>query len=503
VLHKLAAIFDRFFFQPSDSRNLALFRLLYCSALACVHVRQMSRIENLYQSYFAVYFPTPLFVWFGLGQLPLGIVRLFGVVLLLALLSAACGFVTRLALTLAWVSFFFFYGTVLGFEKPEPSAVSLYTFHYNNIVLFILFILSVSPGISLWSVGGLGRRKKSWPSLADLHDAAVSIPAWPVLLIKLTLALAYFGSGLAKLKVAGVLWMDGYTLQAYFLMKYLQENAWIACWLAQYYWICVVLSACSLALELSFIIVPFLPNTHPLTWVYVVAGLGFHILIAVTMKISHFIPFMGLSYLIFLNWPLWQKWLGSFWPLAVKKPQSAYPPQSPASFADAKNNPRTSWRSGIARGFITGYLSTLLFCDIGGIELWPFSDYGVFRGRFHYSQVSVWQIRGVDDTNGARWLRAQDLGAGFEGWFDGTNFVRFYIAHSGRTARMLTMEKDEDLAREGPRFLRDFHQHLPAVLRERFHTLEFVIRSIERDPHGWLVPSDRVLFSTNSPGTDR
>jgi hypothetical protein len=458
----------------------------------------MVRVEHLYASSLSVYFPTPLFFWLGLGQLPLGVVRLAGVVLLGALLSAACGGLTRLALTLAWISFFLFYGTILGFEKPEPPAISPYTFHYNNVVPFHLFVLSVSPGIARWGAHELWRWGREEQGLHSARPLIGSVPAWPMLLVKFTLALAYFGSGLAKVKASGILWMDGYTLQAHFLTKHLQEEAWIGYWLAQSYWVCVVLSVCTLALELSFIIVPFLANRRPLTWVYVIAGLGFHILTAVTMKIVHFLPFMGLSYLIFLDWPILQKYVRVFCLRLAKESEDKCPEQAQISSPPTKGETGTPRQLWILRGFIGGYLGTLVLCDIVGIELWPFSDYGVFRERAHYSQIHVGQLRGVDETTGAYWLRASDLGDGFDGWADGANFIRFYMAHSGRTTRMPTMEKNGDFVRDGPRFLKDFYQRLPPQTRERFHTLEFVVRSIKMDPDGWLISSDEVLFSTDS-----
>ena len=67
--------FERMFFAPADARSVNLFRILYCSVLAGAHLSQMSRVEHLYNSPVSVYFPIPLFVWCGLGQLPGSAVR--------------------------------------------------------------------------------------------------------------------------------------------------------------------------------------------------------------------------------------------------------------------------------------------------------------------------------------------------------------------------------------------------------------------------------------------
>jgi hypothetical protein len=506
-LNGLAASFDRWFFAPADGRDLNLFRVLYCGALACVHMHEIIRVEKFYANYFSVYFPTPLFEWFGLGQLPLGIVRLSGIVLLAALACAAGGLYTRWALTLSWVSFFFFYGTVLGFEKPEPNALSRYTYHYNNIVLFILVILSVSPGISRWGVdayfrSGYAKLRTSgvrWPDgyrpeepPPGREPAGEAVPVWPTRLIKLTLALAYFGAGYTKLQTSGVKWADGYTLQAYFLQKYLGEGVWAGYWLAQYYWVCVVFSLGTLALELSFIVVPFLGNRHPLTWMYVVAGLGFHAGIAVTMNIIEFLPFMCLAYLIFLDWSLFRRLIKPVYPRPVAGYESTSPIRTPPPFPAESHPVRQPWELRLSRCFIIALLTTLLSCIALNVEAWPFTDYGVFPERAHYSKIRARQIRAIDSANDVYWLRGKELGSGT------ISLVRFYLAQVGRTSPERLADWRASFVHEGPDVLRHFHRHLPPPLRERFHTLEFVTRSVRMDVDGWLVPSDTVLFSTET-----
>jgi hypothetical protein len=124
------------------------------------------------------------------------------------------------------------------------------------------------------------------------------------------------------------------------------------------------------------------------------------------------------------------------------------------------------------------------------------SAYGVFRDRFHYRRVQVGQVRGVDEHHGVYWLKAQDLGSGFHGWYDGSNFIRFYIVHTGRAAENGQGEWSPDFLREGPSLLKEFQQRLPVALRERWPVLEFVVRSIRQEPDGRLAVSDQVLFST-------
>jgi hypothetical protein len=308
-------------------------------------------------------------------------------------------------------------------------------------------------------------------------------------------------------------------------MKYLQEGAWLGYWLAQSYWGCVIASVGTLGLELSFLVVPFLRPTSPLVWGYVVAGLGFHLMIAVTMSIFHFLPFMCLTYFIFLDWPTVScvaRWFSSSFSAASAP--SLPPLMAPPALVPVREDALFQYGQ-FPRAFIFGTVSVLSASIVLHVELWPFSDYGVFRGRSHYSKIQVGQMRGLDKNNRAHWLQPQDFGPGFNGWYDGGSFVRFYLAHAARSREApprLSLLRDGTLLRflvarpaetasqqlldwrenpppEGPMVLREFHQRLPATVRDQFPTLEFVIRSVQRDAEGRLMPVDTVVFSTATP----
>jgi hypothetical protein len=286
----------------------------------------------------------------------------------------------------------------------------------------------------------------------------------------------------------------------------------------------VIASLGTFGLELSFLVVPFLRPTSPLVWGYVVAGLGFHLMIAVTMSIFHFLPFMCLTYFIFLDWPTVcrvARWFsGSFsaspalLPPPLVAPSALVPVREDALF---QHDP-------FPRAFILGTVSILSASIVLHVELWPFSDYGVFRSRSHYSKVQVGRMRGLDKDNRAHWLQPQDFGPGFNGWYDGGSFVRFYLAHAVRSreapqqlslldgtllrflgarpaeaASRQLLDWRENLPREGPGVLREFHHRLPSTVRAQFPTLEFVIRSVQRDAEGRLMPVDTVVFSTATP----
>jgi len=121
-----------------------------------------------------------------------------------------------------------------------------------------------------------------------------------------------------------------------------------------------------------------------------------------------------------------------------------------------------------------------------GVEAWPFKDYGVFRARISPQGVQIGRIRGVGRGDRGEWLLADDLGAGFNGYYDGTNFLRFYLARTGRRI----------FSRDAPQLLADFRQHLPAAARERFQRLEYVARFVVPSLDGRWRVSEMVLFES-------
>lgn len=453
-MNRFRSVWNSLFAQPVLARDLSLFRLVYCGSLAAVHATQIPRLGHLYDSFHSVYFPIPSFEWLGLDKLPFAIAQCCNVALLVALVLAACGLLVRVALLAAVVTFFLYYGTILGFEKPWPNSVSPYTFHYNNLVCFTLLILAVAP-------------KSTW-------HAEPRIPRWPLRLVELSMALAYFGSGYAKLRASGLLWADGHTLQGHLLLLHLQEDAAFGLWIAQHYWVCVILGVATLAFELTFIVVPFLPRDSRVRWMYVCGGVIFHGAIAVAMRITHFLPYMGLSYLVFVHWSrasiVWGR--------------------GGASAAEVPDASRPVGVGPWAGAFICGLVSVLVLCIVWRVEFWPFSDYGVFVGRSHYSRVCAGRLQGVTASGERNWINPREVGPGFKGWYDGTNFRRFLDSHARRPARD---EKDRTVE-----LLTAYYGHLPERTRAKYQGLAYVQRCIVRRPDGSLASEDRILATSRA-----
>jgi HTTM domain len=382
-------LLKRHFFQPVDPRSLSLFRFLYCTAIFW----KLASEGDAHLTKFAgtAWYPIPLFEGLGIPLMSPAAFQILHYVLLVALLLTAVGACTRLAATTAWIAFFFYMGTYLGFGKSPHTS---YVIHSHNIVVFILFILSVAPGVATYGIDGWLSRRWRWWLGEPASDTAQPAwgTSWPSQLIKLTLGLAYFGAGYCKV-ASHPLWADGYTLQAYLMSKHLLIDCPPGAWVAQHWWLCLLLGIATLALELTFFLIVFYPR---LTWFYLFGAICFHSCIYFTMRINFF-PYYGASFLIFLDWPTLQALAAPLMAFARRKhalPQIEWQAGTPPACGDSL----------AARAIILGLWVVLAVCIYGRIESWPFTDYRVFAGRNQISRVQVFRLAVTDTAGRTVWI---------------------------------------------------------------------------------------------------
>ncbi len=274
-------------FGATDSKDLNLFRVLFSVALIFQlasdfpwHVNTVSNGLD--------FNPIPLFEIFGIPRISSELFTWLGALLIVSLVLAGLGIATRVCLISGCILYFFYFGTVLSFFKSPHTN---YVWHTNNIVVPVLFVLACAPGVNRFGVGRLLQRTSKQVHLGPFPD-------WPRFAVILTLGLAYFGAGYVKLVTSGPLWADGYTMQHALLEKFVMDDIPIAMGLARYYWICLLIGVFTLLIELTFVVVAFIPK---LTRVYVTAGLGLHLGIYAIMNIN-FLHYFGFVYLVFLRW---------------------------------------------------------------------------------------------------------------------------------------------------------------------------------------------------------
>lgn len=156
----------------------------------------------VYAPYGGNYNPIPLFETFSINQWSLDVNWAVYIILLLSLFLLGISFKPRMTTILSTVFFFLFMGNNLGSMK---SATSNYVWHSHNLILYFLITFNFVPSNKF--------------GFKDSFYAKGY--KWELLIFKLIACSGYFGSGYIKLATSGMKWMDGYTLQAYFIQKHI------------------------------------------------------------------------------------------------------------------------------------------------------------------------------------------------------------------------------------------------------------------------------------------
>jgi hypothetical protein len=318
-----ASAWDRYWFATSTKYHYGIFRLLFVSGFFLLPVGSV-RFANL-----------PALADQALDRAflqPTALVRLlhlpvpapgwlFPVTVVVACLAAA-GVATRCSLVM-----------LAGLNLYLGSALNSYGFiaHDTTLPSLFLLVLAFAPGVSALSVDAFisarRRRDGQWIRLG------AALPVWPVRLLLVVMAVAYFSAGYAKLREAGPEWATGRTLQAYItdpqpapylladpdpsaddfrdgigLGSFLYSSGrptWIAQEFARSDATMAMFATVSLLWELTFPVV--LVFRRALLW-YLLLGLVFHVMVSVSFGLHSFYAY-PLCYLVFVDWPRTLAWM--------------------------------------------------------------------------------------------------------------------------------------------------------------------------------------------------
>jgi hypothetical protein len=204
--------------------------------------------------------------------------------MLVSLLSSTAGFLTPFSTRTSLLLVAFYQGLLRSFG------------HFNHdemIAIYFLVVLAFTPCGDAFSIDSrLGRTKKYRPACAY---------AYPILLMQLLLAWAYFSSALIKLRVAGLKYLSPDNLPAlaiFHSLDNLHDTAFRgAFWLPQVREYLPYLVGLLLIWELLFPLAIFF---HRLRWPILGIGVLFHVSTIFLMNI--FFPHQLLMYVIFINW---------------------------------------------------------------------------------------------------------------------------------------------------------------------------------------------------------
>jgi hypothetical protein len=187
-------------------------------------------------------------------------------------------------------------------------AYSYGTRHHPDAALAIfLLLLAFSPSGLCLSVDSYCKRLKGrnkHPTNASGVTAQVDNAYWPLLLTQILLSLIYLSAGLCKLRVGGLHWLNGYTLQTCLLQDAVRFQNSYGFWLAQQHELSIALSLIIVIFECFFFLTVIWKTVRPFI---LLAGVGLHIGIFMTMSA----PFFQLLvlYAVFIDFDCIAKYL--------------------------------------------------------------------------------------------------------------------------------------------------------------------------------------------------
>lgn len=205
----------------------------------------------------------------------------FHAALVLWAVTAICllvGYIPRLSAALAWAM--------------SIAVMNVNPYLHNsgdNVRTITLFYLMLSPCAAAWSIKTFAARRKTG------QDEPVYVPAWPVRLLFVQLALIYFLNGIYKL--SGSEWRDGQIMYSV-----LANLAWTRFSFAEVSWPTWAIQAMTwstMVFELGFPLWMMIPRVRVLA---ACVGVLFHLGTAVLLQLGPFPLYMICLYLPLVPW---------------------------------------------------------------------------------------------------------------------------------------------------------------------------------------------------------
>jgi len=259
---RLLAAWRAHWFAPAPLADLAVARVLLVAAV--LYLDGSIRFLNVARAPAFTWDPIPLIEILGIGQPTWEQLRWLRDATRLALLAAAAGLFTNVALLSAFALQLVQEGLLNCFGKVTHSTIPL---------LHAMLFFACAPCGRVLSVDAWLRR---WRERRPLEQAVAPasrlsrFARWPFELLFVELAFYYFDAGLSKLSASGLAWADGHTLQHH-LLKYASAPG---SWVAPHLWLCAALSAGALLFEVGFPLAIVVRRLRP--W-FLAAGVCFHI----------------------------------------------------------------------------------------------------------------------------------------------------------------------------------------------------------------------------------
>ena len=269
-------------FAPAPAERLAALRMLIGGfALIWVVARfgELVSVARYGASHFHPYGPVRLLS----SPLPVGVVISLAILTCLLLVAFVLGIAYRAVAPLAALALLWTITYRNCWGMP---------FHTENLMVLHVIALAISPAADTWAVGAARRT----PAAAGY--------GWPIKLLAALTAATYLLAGIAKLRIAGVHWVDGELLRNQIAIDNLRKAllgdgiAPLAHLVLEHPKALMPFSVMSLALELG---APLALLHRRVGQVWALGVWGFHVGVVLLMNILFLYPLAGIALLPLLH----------------------------------------------------------------------------------------------------------------------------------------------------------------------------------------------------------
>src|SRR5215210_660871 len=233
----------RFWFEPVESLNLGICRILFFGAFFLFYLREdFSAWGEVSESF---WMPIDRFELLHLSAMSGGLLAVVQCIWKVSLALSCIGIFTRPSTISSFVFGVYLLGLPHNFGKVN---------HYDALVVIVLGIMAVSRCGDACSMDRLIRRVRQRDVSPGERLRASGEYTWPVRAVWVTLALIFFAAGVSKLRHSGLEWIFSDNM-AILLVKarYTDDPLTsLGFYLSQYRWLPQLLAAATVALEVSY-----------------------------------------------------------------------------------------------------------------------------------------------------------------------------------------------------------------------------------------------------------
>ncbi|WP_045457388.1 hypothetical protein [Sporocytophaga myxococcoides] len=278
--------FAIFLFLKSKSTSFRKFTIQFFNGFVDYH--QVSILRILFYGsllYFSFEFYNDLLVLSSIKAFfkPLFLLKLAG----LGFPSAPLGLILYLILMLSCIL------CILSIYPVLSSAIAVLTFIYFQAVFFSFE--KIDHGYTTLNYAGLIMPFLLYQQKKKANSATSLLPDWPLQLIKLSLSLCYLLAGLEKLFISKGAWLSPATFKSYIYL----HQAPLGMQILNYPILCSMLPFAAMIFQLGFISILW---KDKLKWIFLPAGILFHIGTVVLFGISSIINPWVFTYIYFIRW---------------------------------------------------------------------------------------------------------------------------------------------------------------------------------------------------------